>query len=118
MSTKVWHPEHRTARRSAPTLQMSESEAWTYLAEVWTNAYRARRCRAAGPDDQIWTGLCEGVDYLRAKRRITRQTYQVMIRTLKDMVVRSGRNDCLAWPLTIKGAQHRARFCRQMARMR
>jgi hypothetical protein len=97
-------------------MMMSESEAWTYLAEAWTAAYRARRCSATGPEHRRWYGLCLSVDYLRARRWVSRRTYQSMLDTLKRAVERSGRTDGFAWPSTVEGARQRARFCRRMAR--
>jgi hypothetical protein len=63
----------------------------------------------------MWYGLCAGVIFLQRQGYISRHTYRVMFRTLKDMAVRAGRRDLFAWPTSIKGAQARALFCRQMA---
>jgi hypothetical protein len=94
---------------------MTRAEAWSYLADVWEAAYRARRSKATGPEGREWHGVCAGVYFLHRKRWITYYTYRAMLRTLGGMVVQSDRRDWFAWPKTIKGAQQRALFCRQMA---
>jgi hypothetical protein len=95
---------------------MNESEAWTYLAEAWEDAYRARRSDVYIPGEWVWDGLCEAVLCLHMRRQIAQHTYRVMLRALKDEAARVGRKGVFVWPPTVNGARQRAAFCRRMAR--
>jgi hypothetical protein len=115
MGTRSDGQGRRKRPAASQETRMTRAEAWSYLADVWEAAYRARRSKATGPEGREWHGVCAGVYFLRGKRWITRYTYRAMLRTLGRMVVQSDRRDWFAWPKTVKGAQQRALFCRQMA---
>jgi hypothetical protein len=97
-------------------LLMNESDAWTYLAEAWTAAHRARRRSAAGPEGLLWRGLCGGVTFLYRQGWIAPFTYREMDDKVWEQVRLAKRRDGLAWPPTVDGARQRAAFCRRMAR--
>ena len=101
--------------------QLTEREAWLYLAEKWEQAkpdfegdygiFPSDRCA----DCMETNGLCGSVDELFCRSMISETTADRMDGALRRL--RAGRGCTYWWTLDVIGAQERATACGLLAAM-
>jgi hypothetical protein len=95
-------------------MAMSESEAWSYLAKIWSEEYRVARGSVVKGGNTL-PGLCDSVVYLKRCGLITAKMATAMLTALAKEPPHGGQYG-FVWPRTVEGARQRAAFCRRMAR--
>ena len=100
--------------------QMSEREAWVYLAPLWDKPTMAGGVAYAiiyfGDRAE---GLCGSVFLLWYHGLISNRTRNAMgkqIKAVPKTIPGLHAPDLYAWPRNLAGAKQRAAFCRRMAR--
>jgi hypothetical protein len=95
--------------------QMTEKEAWLYLADVWSEPKQCDdgtwRCRNYTP------GLCVSIGYLDDQAIISVETLYSMGAKIREYRAQLADVHWSAylWPRTEEGAKQRAEFCKTQA---
>lgn len=92
---------------------MGEKEAWTYLAECWSNTEFDGTTYVHG---QSWCiGLCASFLWLRRNKMITDVVFLLMENRVEDHREKTSNYWAYLWPTNEAGALQRSEFCKTQA---